>query len=260
MNWSRQVADTYWLKQASDKPLFSEIIWNRPEHKAKRGKLLIIGGNQYFFAGVASAYSGALAAGAGSVRVILPDKLERTLGKSPLAASFAPSTPSGSFARKGLAELLDQAGWADAVYLAGDFGRNSETAILLESFASKYTRPLALYGDSLDYFETDSGKLLGRPNILAIATIAQLQKMLAPEAVIKHDMELVQFINLLAEFHAAATILTLHQDHLVVASGGRISTTPADNRQLGDVAAAAVVWQMQQPDKVFEAVTSAVYK
>lgn len=259
MNWSQQVADTSWLKQTSDEPLFSELIWNRPEHKAKRGKLLIVGGNQYFFAGIAKAYSDAIAAGAGSVRIIMPDKLERTLGKSLVEANFVPSTPSGSFARKGLAELLGQAAWADAVYLAGDFGRNSETAILLESFASKYSRPLALYGDSLDYFETDSAKLLARQNTLAIATIAQLQKMLTPKAVIKHDMDLVQFIDLLAELRAAATILTLHQGQLVVAGAGRISTTPAGTQSLSDVAAAAVVWQMQQPDKVFEAVTSAVY-
>ncbi|HXY18323.1 MAG TPA: hypothetical protein VEH48_02805, partial [Candidatus Nitrosopolaris sp.] len=130
--------DTNWLRQTPDKPLFPDLLWSRPENKRQRGKLLIVGGNSHGFAAPASAFAAAGTAGIGAARVLLPDATQKTIGTGFTDAVFAPSTPSGSFSRQALAELLENAGWADGVLLAGDFGRNSETAILLESFLDKY--------------------------------------------------------------------------------------------------------------------------
>ncbi|MEK7561819.1 MAG: hypothetical protein AAB541_03065, partial [Patescibacteria group bacterium] len=128
------MADTYWLKQAKDKPLFEDLLWSRPENKRLAGKLLIVGGNLYGFSAPGTAYGAALKAGIGTTRVLLPDKLQKTVGKLMPEAEFAPSTLSGSFARPGLAKLLEEGEWADGVLLAGAFGRNSATAILLDCF------------------------------------------------------------------------------------------------------------------------------
>ena len=60
-------------------PLFPDVEWSRPEQRTMRGRLGIIGGNKLGFAGVAEAYTTALQAGAGEVRVLLPDILKKTM-------------------------------------------------------------------------------------------------------------------------------------------------------------------------------------
>lgn len=122
----------YWQKQTVDKPLFPDMLWSRPENKLYAGKLLIIGGNAYGFAAANEAYVEAGKAGIGVARMLLPDSLHKLLGKQFAAGEFAPTTPSGSFSQRALAEALATANWADGVLLAGDLGRNSETAILIE--------------------------------------------------------------------------------------------------------------------------------
>ena len=69
---------------------------SRPENKLQAGKLLIVGGHAQGFARPAEAFALAEKAGAGSVRVLLPDALQKTLGKAFLGAEFAPSSPSAS--------------------------------------------------------------------------------------------------------------------------------------------------------------------
>src|SRR3989344_1032892 len=109
MSWKVAMENTYWHKQAKDKPLFEDLLWSRPENKARAGKLLIIGGNAHTFAAPAAAFVSAAKAGAGSVRALMPDKLKKTIGSSLAEAQFAPSTPSGSFSRKALVDALELA-------------------------------------------------------------------------------------------------------------------------------------------------------
>src|SRR5882757_7834828 len=117
---------TYWHKQAIDKPLFPELLWSRPENKSFAGKLLIIGGNAHGFAAPAEAYVAAEKAGIGTTRILLPDSLQKTVGKLFAPAEFATSNPSGGFAQTSLAEALALSDWADGILVAGDTGRNSE--------------------------------------------------------------------------------------------------------------------------------------
>src|SRR5579884_1584050 len=142
----------FWLKQGPDKPLFPDLIWSRPENKAFAGKLLVIGGNAHGFAAAADAYSEAVKTGAGSVRVLLPDVLMKTVSKLFPAGEYVTSTPSGSFARQALSEILAASEWADASLLAGNFGHNSETAVLLEQYIEKCKGALIITHDGLDYF------------------------------------------------------------------------------------------------------------
>src|SRR2546421_5249379 len=115
---------TYWHKQTAEQALFPDLLWSRPETKKFAGKLLIVGGNAHSFVAPATAYTESTAAGAGTARVLLPDHLQKTVGKLFPAADFAASTPSGGFSQKALAELLELSNWSDGVLLAGDLGRN----------------------------------------------------------------------------------------------------------------------------------------
>lgn len=266
MNWSQKMDRTYWHKQTSDKPLFPDLMWSRPENKRQAGKLLVIGGNAHGFAAPAEAFAVAEKTGVGTARVLLPDSLQKTVGKAFAAGEYAPSTPSGSFSQKALAELLDAAKWADAALLAGDFGHNSETAILLEKFAQDYEGLLVLTQDAADYFTTGNGSILKRLNTLLVLSFAQLQKIAVSARFPKpftYDMDLLHLIDALHEFTSEheTSIITKHLPTMFAASNGKVSTTKLEkDMEIWRVrtAAAAAVWWLQNPSKQFEALTTSI--
>lgn len=260
---------TYWHKQTTTKPLFPDLLWSRPETQALSGKLLIVGGNAHGFAAPAEAHAQAVAAGIGLTRVLLPHHVKRLL-PSPLRLEmeFAPSNPSGSFARTALAELLDAATWADGVLLAGDLGRNSETAIVLEQFINKYQGPLTVTQDAADYFIKTPSPLLARPNSALVVSFAQLQKLAIHaqfETAFRYEMDLTQLVTALRLFsleHSAA-IATRQRDNVLVAADGKVSTTKLviDTKIWRVRTAASVsVWQLQNPSQPFEALTTAIFE
>lgn len=255
----------YWQKQTSDAPLFDDILWSRPETRHGAGKLLVIGGNAHGFSAVGQAYAAAEAAGAGTIRAVLPDILKKTVG--PLGPyEFAPSTPSGSFARDALDELLNQAQWADGVLLAGDFGRNSETAILLESFLQKYIGPLVVTKDAVDYFSHQPEVILARPDTAVVLSMAQLQrlgtalKFETPFLLSMGMLLLVQALHTFSQQYQAVTV-TKELDHLLVAHQGRVSSTKLsedkETWRVETAAKASVLW-LQNKNRPYEAITTSI--
>lgn len=252
---------TYWLRQ-TDKPLFEDILWSRPESKAGAGKLLIIGGNSHGFSAAGIAYGAAIRAGAGVIRVILPDAVKKIVKGLLPDADFAPSTPSGSFSKKALAELLDAAQWSDMVLIAGDIGRNSETAILLESFVEKYNGPLTITQDAVDYFKDIPLSLVDRQYTAIVLSMSQLQKVfigtptITPITLSMSAQQLAEALHVYTTEHCA-TIVTKHNDLLFVGSRGQVSTTKYDEHvwRVEKAAIASVFW-MQNPSKPFESITT----
>ncbi len=254
------MGNTNWLRQA-DKPLFEDVLWSRPENKRHAGKLLIIGGHKQNFNAVSEAYAATLKAGIGTARVLLPQALQSMLKTVFPEAEYAPSNKIGSFSRDALATWLEAADWADGVLLAGDFGRNSETAILLEEFIEKYDGQLGVTGDTVDYFLKDIDKLKQRYNAVITTTVAKIQKLAVPDTVIKQQDDLAQMVNKLSVFTdvTKTSFTTFHGGNIIVASGGRVSTTPSKSFREVEVAAYATVWLLQQPQKPFEALTTAIW-
>ncbi len=258
----------YWQKQSADKPLFPDLIWNRPENRLHAGKLLIIGGNKQGFSDIADAYNASVKAGVGTARVLLPDSLQKDIGKLFPEAEFAPSTPSGSFARKSLAEILEATSWTDGILLAGEFGRNSETAIMLESLLVKYSDQITLAKDAVDYFAKSSQALLDRPQTTLVVSIAQLQQIAIhsqfPHA-ITFDMGVLQLVEILHNFTVEypVNIVLQHLDTVFVAVEGQVCTTKLSApRKIWRVATAAHVatWWLQNPSKPYQAITTAVHE
>jgi ADP-dependent NAD(P)H-hydrate dehydratase / NAD(P)H-hydrate epimerase len=257
--------DTAWHKQSPDKPLFQDLIWNKPENRQHAGKLLVIGGNQHEFAAPAEAYQAATKAGIGSAKVLLPSVLQKTIGAVLENGEFAPSNKSGSFSKQALAEWLDFAHWADGVLIAGDLGRNSETAIVLERFLEKYPGQVTITKDALEYFNHQPRKLFERKETTLVASIAQLQKLaggLGWPTPIKFSMTIAQLAQTLYELthtHPASIIIE-HNGMLFAASGGQVSATKKDVGETWRVttAASASVWWLQNPSKPFEALTTSL--
>jgi hypothetical protein len=213
------------------------------------------------------AFTAAAKAGIGTSRVLLPDAIRKAIGNSFEEGEFVFSTPSGSFAKTALNQILENLDWADALLLAGDFGRNSETAMLLEQILEKYTGPVTLAQDSLDYFINDVGKLTAREDTLIVTNLTKLQKMTKagmPSLIIQHKMSLQALVGLLNSWsrESKLKLLTYHNGNYIYAEAGMVSTTPAQEINNWEIPLAAAIStsRIQHPGKSFESVTSAIYE
>ena len=256
----------YWHKQTPGSPLFSDIEWQRPEHKSLAGKLLIVGGNKLGFAAVAQAYNDARAAGVGECRAVLPEALKPLIDKLALDCVFVPDNPSGGMSKDALPIIEASAAWTDAILLIGDTGRNSETAITLERLLGRSPKPALITRDAVDLLRGNSAELLQRPGTVFVLSLAQLQKMFQavyyPKTIL-FSMQLTTLVETLHKFTISypTTIVVFHQNQLVVAHDGRISTTPWEEVMLiwrGSVATKASVYWLQNLNRPFEAITTSI--
>lgn len=257
---------TYWRTQAPDKPLFPNIEWSKPEQRSQAGRLAIIGGNKLGFAGVAESYSTALKTGAGEVRVLLPDILRKTIPTTITDTVFGATNPSGSLAGDALAEMkaLDQ--WATGTLLAGDAGRNSETAILYENFILSSTKPLVITRDAVDLVKNSATTLVERPNTLLVVSFAQLQKLFQSvyyPKILTFSMQLTSLVEALHKFTITypVSIAVLHKDYLAVSSEGDVTTTQWENAMAiwrGQVATRAAVYWLWNPGSPLAPVTASL--
>lgn len=257
----------YWLKQQPGKALFDDLLWSRPENKLLAGKLLVIGGNSQGFAAAGEAFGLADKAGIGTTRVLLPDSLQKSVGRIFEAGEYGASTPSGSFSRAALAEYLDMSLWADGVLLAGDLGRNSETAVLLETYLDKYTGQVVITRDVITYFGELPTVVLTRPKTLLVLSMSQLQKLGVSSRftmAFTLSMDLLRLIENLHEFtkRYPLQIITKHYDTIIVAVNGEVSTTKLTTERpiwRLHMATYSAVWLIQNRSKPFEALTTAAH-
>jgi NAD(P)H-hydrate repair Nnr-like enzyme with NAD(P)H-hydrate dehydratase domain len=257
---------SYWKKQAAGTPLFPDIEWSKPEQKSMAGKLGIIGGNKLGFAGVAEAYAVAHATGAGTIRVLLPDVLRKTIPAAMTDALFAPTNPSGSLSKDALDEMNAMSAWANEVLLIGDAGRSSETAILYEQFIQKYQGQLVLTRDAVDLVKNSAELLVERPKTVLVVSFAQLQKLFQSvyyPKVLTFSMQLTNLIEAVHKFTITypCTIVVLHKDHIIIAHEGEVVSQVWDNPMLiwrGTVAAKAAAYWLWSPVKPLQAITSSI--
>jgi len=254
---------TYWLKQGTE-PLFPDILWSRPESKSTSGKLSIIGGSSHGFGAPGLAYNASIQAGVGSLNVVMPDAIKKIVKGLLPDADFAVSTPSGSFSRPALANLIDAGNRSDCVLIAGDVGRNSETAVLFETFVQKYKGLLTITQDAVDFFKETPKDLCDRPDTLIVLSLSQLQKLfmftptITPIILSMSVVQLAEALHNYSQEHCAI-IVTKHNDLIFTASKGRVSTTK-DTRKIWRVETAgkASVFWLQNPGQPFEAITTAL--
>lgn len=254
----------YWQRQSEDTPLFPDILWSRPESKSSSGRLTIIGGNLHGFGAPGIAYSSSREARVGDARVLLPDAVKKIVKGILPDADFAPSTPSGSFSKQALGDLLAASHHSDAALVAGDIGRNSETAILLESYVSSYSGLLCVTQDAVDYFREIPLQLMNRANTLVVLTLSQLQKCFinTPTIIpITYSMNTQQLVEALHNYtmEHGVCLVTKHNDLLFIAQDGTVVTHKCEDKiwRIKTAARASVFW-LQNPSKQFEAVVSSL--
>ena len=259
--------DTNWQKQEYSKPLFDTLIWAKPEQKDHAGRLLIIGGNAHAITAPNDAYEGALKAGVGYAKVLLPRQTKKFFGNHlPQDIELVADTPSGSFSTKSFEDILGFSSWSDGLFFPGDIGRNSETAVVMESIANNILGIQIYTRDSLEYFSTHPENIFNRDETLLVLSLSQLQKMLIELKAgtpVTFDMGVVKLSQLLSELTLTykVTLMTQYGAAILVAHRGRgvITSLPSIPQKWRlKSAAAAAVWWIQNPSKPLEALATAL--
>lgn len=252
-------------QQQSDKPLFPNMLWSRPETRLGAGKLLIIGGQAQEFIHVAESFAAAEAAGSGTVRVLMPDSTRKLTQMLP-NVEYAPSNASGSFARAALAGLMEASQWADGVLLAGDLGKNSETNLMLESFITGFHGVLVIADEALTSITLPATDLFKRDDTILVLTFDEFQKFgisLKFETPINSNTAIPVLAKILHNLTTKFPIsLAVIRDKTIWTSyKGNVALTQLKaTKSVSRLASQAAVWSIQNPNKIYEAVTTAAYE
>lgn len=257
----------YWATQDPQKPLYPAIAWSKPERRDQAGKLGIIGGNKLGFHAASESYQTALQNGVGQVRILLPDCLKKELPALSNAV-FASCNPSGSLSTEAYAEMRALGEWANQMLLIGDAGRNSETAVVYEKFISDYPGQLVISRDAIDLVKNAPSLLVTRPNTIVVASFAQIQKLFQGvyyPKILTFSLQLQQLVEALHKFTITypVTLVTLHRDHLVLATEGRVITQEFSQPMRmwrGEIATTAALWLLWNPSKPLEALATSIAK
>jgi hypothetical protein len=254
----------YWFKQTLEDQLFPDLMWSKPEHKSQAGKLLIIGGSSNGFAHTVSSYTESLKAGAGSIRVLIPDSTKKLIGHVSEDIVFGASTKCGGFAGSSLGQLVEQSEWSDAILISGELGNNSETTILFEKFLTNYKDSLVISEDAFDFSSNFFSLLTNNHQVIFVLDFSKLQKLSSFVGVDKPITSSINFVNLIEILHTMSEQLKAHliieyNDFIIVASQGYISTTDKKSSSPLSIkiAANSAVWYMQNKTKIFESLTCA---
>ncbi|NTW61602.1 hypothetical protein HGB24_02865, partial [Candidatus Saccharibacteria bacterium] len=245
---------------------FPDIEWSKPEQKSHAGRLGIIGGNSLGFAAVAESYQTALKTGAGMARILLPDVLKKNIPTGTVEVIYGPSNPSGGLAREAITEMKALSEWATGILMIGDAGRNSETAILYEEFIKKYDGPLIVARDAVDLTTNDPSSLIERPNTVLVLSFAQLQRIFKNAyypIVITFSMQITNLVEALHKFTVTypITIVVFHNDTIIVAQGGNVTTTPWNNPMAiwrGITPTIMASYWLWNPSKPLESITASL--
>ncbi len=251
------MTDFKWQVQKNE-PLFPDILWSRPENKNGAGKMLLVGGSLDNFANIAQNYSLAEQAGVGTCFLLVPQSLYKVTKNIPFI-NYAPANRSGSFASNALADILELARGVDAVFLGGDIGKNSETSLMLEKFLMKYTSFVAISQDSLLSINKSWRNLLARNNTIVEINLHNLQTIaieLQFEKAILSDSPNSLIAKTLHKITSDyESILALQTDtNIWFAKSGQVIACSKNNYNY----AKAIVWLIQQPNKVLESLASSV--
>ena len=247
---------------------FPEIDWEKPENKRQKGRLLIVGGSPHGFSVVGNAFEQCQKAGIGYAQVVMPSATKALVSDILPDAHFLPSTISGSFAKKGLSELKTASTDAWATLLAGDFGRNSETALLVEGFLVSTSGKIIITKDAVDFASASYPRpLIHRQDTLIVASLSQLQKLLKNAGytpAIEFKMNIPQLSDVLTKLseETEAMYITVHHDTVFVAVSGNVSHTKMhfdEGLWQTRVAAYAAVYWIQHEGKPFKALSAAAH-
>ncbi len=251
----------YW-KQQRDKPLYPDLLWSKPVTKRGAGKLLIIGGSSAGFSVVAQSFAGSSSVGAGHIRAVVPDSLRKITHGFDFI-EYAPSNPSGGFAKTSLVELLELANWSDGVLIAGDLGKNSETSLLIEQFLNACPKIVVIAPNALSTLTLGVAEILSSDQRVVLFSRRDIQnaarelKVLQPITSTQAPPQFAQSLREVSNKCRSQLIVVDEQTIWVAHQGEVISTSSSKNDTIAPLAA---VWALQNPTKTKEALVCACWE
>lgn len=255
----------YWTKITDKKP-YGDLEWNIPEQKS--GRINLIGGNSGSFVTVAKTAEFITDTfPVKDLNILLPDSLRGKIPPIP-GVNLLPSTDSGSFAKSPL--LNEYVNAADFSIFIGDLSKNSATAVAISDAIKNTDKPILLTRDAIDLISTEMINIIERDNLFIVGSMAQLQKLFRavyyPKMILL-SQPLLPVIETLHKFTLSykVTLLTFHQEQIIVASGGKITTIPIENTSYtplslwnGELAAKIALNNLYTPGKPIEATTFSI--
>ncbi|HVE80730.1 MAG TPA: hypothetical protein VNA68_01135 [Candidatus Dormibacteraeota bacterium] len=249
------------LKQ-SDKPLFGDILWNKPLSRSGSGRLLIVGGHKSQFNICQNAYMAAVAAGIGECNLIMPDSLYSLLKHAP-HITFVPSNASGALGKAALADILEQVSGCDGIMLPGNLSTNSETTTLIESLIRETGKPLILGAEALRSIAFNLKLATARPKTLVAAEmpgIFDFANSLKVAVSFKHQDSILNMSDLFEKLmdETNCDYLSWSGAGLIAAASKQCSLSAiAGELPPGWYEGAATVFWLQYQSQPFEALTTA---
>jgi NAD(P)H-hydrate epimerase len=242
-------------------------------HKGDFGRVLVIAGSRGMVGAACLTAQGALRAGAGLVRLVVPDVVwdVAAIKLTCVMTAGVPSSPEGAFGEKALDPLLEMSGWADAVALGPGLGRVESTGRLARELVMRIARPLLVDADGLFHLRPLVGEsdAADRPSALASRR--------APTVLTPHPGEMAHLLGssvaavqksretTAREFasHHGVT-LVLKGAGTVVSDGKRVFVNSTGNPGMatggtGDVLSGVIAALMAQRLSAFDAAVLGVY-
>lgn len=255
----------YFQKTKGEK-LYQDLEWNLPEQKT--GHLSLIGGNSQNFANVVkTAESLSQTFPIKTLSVVLPDALSKKLPPLP-GLVFTPSSESGSFKKS--EELNTAVSSADFSLILGDLSKNSATAIAIAEAVRAANSPVLLTRDSIDLIAPELNSLLEEKFLIFLGSMPQIQKVFRAvyyPKMLMLSMPLLPAVEALHKFTLtySSTIITLHQEQILIASGGKVIAVPLEKTPYsplslwgGELAARIAGYNLYNPGNPLEATAAAV--
>ena len=258
----------YWTKNPDFKALAGNLSWNFPEQKS--GSLALVGGNSQAFSTEVklAEYLVHHYPFLGSVDNFFPNALKSKFPPLPNLRFFE-STDSGSFKRSPeFRASLASTGYA---LFLGDLSKNSETALAIaDVLKSSPATPAVLTRDTVDLIAGEADAFMNRENLTLIASLAQLQNLfraLYYPKMLLLSSPLLPVVETLHKFTLSypVSLLTLHEDQIICAHGGRVASVPLSATEFspltlwsGVLAARFAVFSLFNPQKPLDSLLAAL--
>ncbi len=236
----------YWQQQ-TDKPLFEDLVWSRPENKNQLPKIAIVGGSKQGFIDSFQTFEQAEKVGCGDLKLVLPDSLKNNLPKNDTRLIFVKSNKNGAFSDELLTHLKALSSQANLITIADDIGRDSMTWVAIDSFLKLDLSDVMLVGKSCISNDVMIDTIISRQRLTTFVVNQQpLQKVASRLPTDTHFLSTDQLTNTVQKLHALTTqlqnimIIATTSELVIIAYKGQIYSTKlkANLNQLAGVASA----------------------
>ncbi len=260
-------ANTVWEIQNSDKALFPDVLWDKPENKIHANSALIIGGSSTNFHLVSDAYAYAQKINFAQLKFYLPKSLEKLTRSLLINTEYGDINKSGSFAMTNLANLISLSAQYDSTILIGNLGESSETNLLFEKLSNQIiNKNLILCNDSLQFLNNQ--QLTTNPEkFTLIVELNQLQKIIrllnfSQNIKSSDDLTIIaDIVSKLAKKYLLKIVLRMNQ-HVLVFADDKCSLTKKnqiDDKWSSKISVEIASWMNFNTVKKYERLTTAAF-